>query len=136
MAPDDSTPPVDDATPPPVDSTAADNGSSTAVNALIGGVVGIILSFVPLSTVLGGAIAGYLDGTTPEDGLKVGALAGLVMLVPFVALAGFFLLVFAPPGAPVGVGLFGLFVLFFGMLYTVGLGALGGYLGVYVENEL
>ena len=128
MSPDTSAPSrVDDAT--------AGDSSNTVINALIGGIAGVILSFVPLSTILGGAIAGYLEGGTSADGLKVGALAGVVMLIPFVVLAGFFFLVFAPPGAPVGFGLLGFVVLFFGMLYTVALGVLGGYLGVYIENE-
>lgn len=125
----------DTSAPSRVDDATAGDSSTTAINALIGGIAGVILSFVPLSTILGGAIAGYLEGGTSEDGLKVGALAGVVMLVPFAVFAGFFFLVLAPPGAPVGFGLLGLFALFFGMLYTVGLGVLGGYLGVYIENE-
>ena len=45
-------------TPPPIDTYGTDSDSesesNTLVNALIGGVVGILLSFVPGSTLLGG----------------------------------------------------------------------------------
>lgn len=113
------------------------HGNSTGINALIGAIAGIVLSFIPLSTVLGGAIAGYLEGGTPEDGLRVGALAGAIMLLPFAlfGLAALFLFGFFG-GAP-------FFFLFVGgaaftvaVVYTVGFGALGGYLGVYVRDEL
>lgn len=116
-------------------SSIADGSSSTLVNALIGGVAGIVLSFVPLSTLVGGAIAGYLEGPRTDEGLKVGAIAGLVMLVPFV-LFGFGVLVFGlGVGAPIAFGLMGIAILFASALYTVGLGALGGYLGSYIKKE-
>ncbi|QSX01088.1 DUF5518 domain-containing protein [Haloterrigena alkaliphila] len=72
-----------------VDAPANDTGSSTLINALIGRVAGIILSFIPFSTILGGAIAGYLEGGEPNNGLKVGAIAGVIMLIPFVLMGTF-----------------------------------------------
>jgi hypothetical protein len=118
----------------------------TFINALIGAVVGIVLSFVPFSTVLGGGVAGYLQGGTREDGLRVGALAGVVMLVPLALFAMFFGgLFFAvggmmmPPNAMGLSGAFALFALLFaivvGLVYVVGLAALGGYLGNYVKQD-
>lgn len=59
-----------------------DDGSSTFVNAIIGAVAGIVLSFIPLSSLLGGAVAGYLQGGEKADGLRVGVIAGVIMLVP------------------------------------------------------
>ncbi|USZ70420.1 DUF5518 domain-containing protein [Natronosalvus halobius] len=114
-------------------------GSSTLINALIGAAAGIILTFIPLSTLLGGAVAGYLEDGEPTEGMKVGAIAGLIMLIPFVFMGLFFVLFFlgfGARGAPIAFGLMGFFVLTFGALYTVGLSAVGGYLGVYLKDEL
>ncbi|UTF53765.1 DUF5518 domain-containing protein [Natronosalvus rutilus] len=122
----------------PADTPATD-GSSTLINALIGAAAGIILTFIPLSTLLGGAVAGYLEDGEPTDGMKVGAIAGLIMLIPFVFMGLFFVLFFlglGARGAPVAFGLMGFFVLTLGALYTVGLSAVGGYLGVYLKDEL
>lgn len=100
---------------------------------------GIVLSFIPLSTVLGGAVAGYLEGGDMDAGLRVGALAGIIMLIPF-ALFGLlfvmFFLGFGTGGAPIAFGLFAVIILLFGAVYTVGLSAVGGYLGVYIKHEL
>lgn len=118
----------------------------TLVNALIGAVVGIVLSFVPFSTVLGGAVAGYLEGGDRSDGLRAGALAGVVMLVPLVLFALFFGGIFfaaggmmMPPNAMGFSGAFAIvafvFFLVVGLVYVVGLAALGGWLGNYVKND-
>ena len=116
-----------------------DDGSSTVINALIGAIAGIVLSFIPLSTVLGGAIAGYLEGGTAEDGVKVGAIAGLIMLIPILFFGTVFLSFFVglgPGGPPAAFGVMAVVVIVFGALYTVGLGILGGFLGVYLKHEL
>ncbi|WP_306055988.1 DUF5518 domain-containing protein [Natronococcus wangiae] len=126
----------DASSPTRADDATSGNGSSTAFNALIGGIAGVILSFIPLSTILGGAIAGYLESGGSEDGLKVGAIAGLVMLIPFVFFGFFLLFILGVAGTPAAFGLLGLLALFFAALYTVGLGALGGVLGVYLKDEL
>lgn len=56
---------------------------NTALNALVGGVVTVGTALiVPFSPVLGGAVAGYLEGTDSDAGLKAGTLAGLVAMVP------------------------------------------------------
>jgi hypothetical protein len=116
----------------------------TLVNALVGGVASIVLSLVPFSPVLGGAVAGYLEGGSRGDGLRVGFYAGLVAAVPVVlvllgglALAGVVVLG-AGPRAGAGIGLVVLVVggaLVVGGLYTVGLSTLGGWLGNYVKYD-
>lgn len=80
--------------------------------------------------------AGYLEGGRFEDGLRAGAVAGVIVFVPFVFL---FVLFFAFPGfggAPTALGVFGAVALVFVAAYTVGLAVLGGYLGVYIRREL
>jgi hypothetical protein len=116
----------------------------TFVNALIGGTVSIVLGFVPLSPVIGGAIAGYLEGGTRNDGLWVGVYAGLVAALP--ALLGIFAVflfsgvafVDAGPRSGGGIALF-LVIVVLGVvataIYTVGLSAAGGWLGNYVKYD-
>lgn len=114
----------------------------TFLNALLGAVVSVVLSFVPASPLLGGMLAGYLEGGSREDGLRVGAISGVVALVPLV---GFLLLVvgagtlFLVGGMPARAGAVGaIFLLVAGLLaalYSVGLSALGGWLGNYVLTD-
>ncbi|WP_396613303.1 DUF5518 domain-containing protein [Haloferax sp. S1W] len=123
-----------------------DDGESVLFSALVGAIASIVLSPLPGSTILGGALAGYLTGTDRDVGVKSGALSGLFVSLVAVLFSlvvfGFFSVV-AFVGAPrlgVGFGIlgFGLIVLF-GLAallaYTVGLGALGGYLGAYLREE-
>ncbi|MFB6188622.1 MAG: DUF5518 domain-containing protein [Halapricum sp.] len=109
----------------------------TTTNAIVGGVVTVVVSAIPFSPVLGGAVSGYLQGTTRTDGARVGAYAGLVAAAPIVVLFAFFLIGFAILAselgfvAPMLLGIVGLFVgLLLAVAYLVGLSALGGYLGV------
>jgi MFS family permease len=113
-----------------------EGGSSTLLNAVIGAVAGVLLSFVPLSTVLGGVVAGYLERGTNEDGLRVGIIAGFIMFVPFLLLGYLVGTVFVLGGFPGFFGGFLLFGLLIAALYTVGAGMLGGLLGVYLRREL
>lgn len=134
---------------------AADRGSASAasaenerapntlLNALIGGVVGVVFSFIPFSTVLGGGVAGYLEGGDTTSGAKVGALAGLVTFVPLVFIVLVLLAVMpvmSGPASGFGVQLAlwvsVLFVLLVVAVYTVGLSLVGGILGVYVKEEI
>ena len=108
---------------------------SRLVNALIGAVVSVVTALLPFSPVLGGAVAGYLER---EDGVSVGALSCVIAAIPlalviFLAASLFF---FVPDAAAAG----GIFVLValgvvLASLYTIGLGALGGIVGVYLARE-
>lgn len=127
------------------ESTGSIGGHSTVVNALLGAVAAVVLFFLPFQTVIGGAVAGYLQGPDTDEGLRVGALVGVFLMVPvvvLVALLGMGFLAFVPfldPSA-VGIGAIGLLfvatVLVLGALYTVGLAVLGGVLGAYLNREL
>lgn len=111
--------------------------SNTYVNALIGAVVAVVVSFIPFSPLLGGTVAGYLER---RDGLRVGTIAGLFTALP---LLGLLVLFGGVVAALLGVGeLFAGGILFVGLVaflfvtvYTVALSALGGVLGVYVAEE-
>lgn len=104
---------------------------------VIGGIVAIVLSFIPYSTVLGGAVAGYLEGGTLRDGAVVGAIAGIVALVPLTVVALFLLGVFGLFAGLAGVaaGLLVVLVLAVGLVYTVGLGVVGGVVGAYLADR-
>lgn len=130
MAPDSTASSADDREPV--------HDSTLLINASIGGSVGIVFSFVLFSPVIGGGVAGYLEGTDTRDGLLTGAVSGLIMLIPLIFI-GFFIavLMVGMVGGPVYLlGFFGSFVLLLVALYTVGLGALGGFLGAYIRREL
>lgn len=118
---------------------------STIVNAVIGAVAAFVLSFVPFSTVLGGAVAGFLEGPNGRDAAVAGALAGAIAAVPFV-LFGFGAIVFFGVGLGVAgfdaaaIGFLALIAfaslaLAAVLIYTVGFSALGGLLGAYIAEE-
>lgn len=113
----------------------------TGMNALIGGVVSIVLAFLPFSPLIGGVVAGYLQDDDRRGSLRVGALAGLVALVPLLFL-GLFVFLFAGFGMMAGAPRMGILFLFmiivggtFALLYAIGLSAAGGYLGAIVAEE-
>lgn len=104
-------------------------------NALVGAAVSVFLSVVPLSPVLGGATAGYLER---RDGGRVGAIAGVFAVLPLLALLVLF------GGILFGYLGFGnvfssiLLLLLVGLFvggYTVTLSAVGGIIGVYLAEE-
>lgn len=118
------------------------NDGNTVVNALIGAAVTVVLSFTAFSPILGGAVAGYLQRGTPEDGVRVGVLSGAISSIPFLFLLGLFSsFLFAGSllgggfGVAGGFTVFLLFVFFVALVWNVGLGALGGYIGVYIAKE-
>ncbi|RKD97669.1 DUF5518 domain-containing protein [Halopiger aswanensis] len=127
-------------TPPAIETYPDEDDSSrgwnTSVNALVGGVVGIVLSFIPGSAFVGGALAGYLEGGDSGDGLRVGALAGLVMLVPMTLFWLFAMTMVLGTGMPGTMGGFVFVVLAFLVLYTLGLSTVGAIIGVVLADEL
>lgn len=118
---------------------------TTWINALVGGVVTLVLSFTAFSPLLGGGIAGYLQNESPNRGAKVGALSGVIAAVPLVliVLLGMTFWMAIPvvdssfhliPGALELVIIFSIVLTVLG-LWFVGLSAVGGYLGAYLRNE-
>ncbi|WP_435332897.1 DUF5518 domain-containing protein [Haloarchaeobius sp. TZWWS8] len=116
------------------------------LNALIGGVVALVLGFVPFSPVLGGIVSSYLQRSTDRtENLKIGAAAGLVVMIPGFLLAifvfgvvGLFGVVGGAGGARAGILVFLLFAMVVAALaavYTVGLSALGGLLGHVIWED-
>jgi hypothetical protein len=117
----------------------------TLVNAVLGAVISVVLTpLVPFAPVVGGTLAGYLEGGDRDAGLRVGALSGGIALVPLfllgILLASVFLFVLSGGfGVPRAAGGLGLVVLSFGAafvaVYTIGLSAVGGWLGNYVRYD-
>jgi hypothetical protein len=110
--------------------------------AIVGGVVTIVTSFIPLSPILGGAVSGYFRGGDTSSGARVGAYAGLIAAIPFVLLGLFLVGGLVVATAELGLGSLGVFAglaTVFGILvsvaYLVGLSALGGYIGVAVGES-
>lgn len=108
-------------------------------NGLVGGVVAVLLSFLPLSTVLGGGVAGYLDRGVGRHGSAAGAIAGLVAFVPYL-LVGLYLGLSPTvtlPGPELGLSpaivIAG--TTSFALVYAVGLSVLGSLIGRYVHDE-
>lgn len=117
--------------------THADRAPNTLLNALIGATVTVVTAFfAPLSPVLGGAIAGYLEGANADTGIWVGALSGVIALIPLLVIVPFALFVFVfEPIVAVSVLFLLAIVVGFLAVYTVGFGAIGGVLGVYLYGE-
>jgi hypothetical protein len=115
---------------------------SQAIDALIGAAVTIVFTFIPFSSVLGGALAGYLQGGELGDGLRVGGLSGLFATVPLLivfffigsALSFGFMGVGGPRMLAVG-GAFVVFGLLFTVVYVIGLSAIGGAVGAAVKDD-
>lgn len=119
--------------------------SNTWVNAIVGALISVVLTpAIPLAPVLGGAVAGYLEDERGSAGLRVGALSGVLAVVPllllFVVVGNLLFALFASvAGAPPGLAELGGLVLvvagFVAVVYTIGLSALGGWLGGYIRDE-
>lgn len=116
--------------------TADEPASSYGTVAVIGAVFTAVLSFIPISPVFGGAIAGYLERTSSGRSVSVGALAGLLPALLTVAVTLFVLGGLVAGLLAVGEGTWAIVVgavlvlaaLFVAIVSAV-LGALGGYVG-------
>lgn len=115
----------------------------TLLNAAIGAAVTLLTSFLGVSPVLGGGVAGYLQEESRQRGALVGALCGALASIP---IAGLLMLVFvlgiAVPFADPGLALGGLGIVVVVVIvsvlvaaWNVALGAVGGYLGTYLREE-
>ncbi|MFW6318498.1 MAG: DUF5518 domain-containing protein [Halorubrum sp.] len=115
------------------------NTDNTLLNALIGAVATFLLSFTGIGPVLGGALAGYLEGGETNDGLRVGAISGAIASIPVFGIL--VLVLFVVPVAPDAGVVLGSVVLVLGIIalafaYTMALSAVGGVIGSYVKREL
>lgn len=114
----------------------------TWLNAFVGAVVTIVFSFLPVSPAFGGGVAAYLQGGSRRDGASVGALSGGIAAIPLAflfAFVGMFVLGF---GLTLDAGVsflvivpLLLFVIVVSVAYSAALGAIGGYLAVYLDEE-
>ncbi|MFC7142324.1 DUF5518 domain-containing protein [Halosimplex aquaticum] len=124
------------------DSFVARRDGDFWVNALVGAVVMVVLSWIPFATVLGGAVSGYLQRGTRTQGAKVGAVSGLIAAVP---IFGVLVLVFSifsfgavAGGEALGVVIFmgiTVFALAVVAAFVAGTGAVGGYLGIALRER-
>jgi hypothetical protein len=103
-----------------------------------GAAVTVVLSVIPFSPLVGGAVATSRREGGYVAGLGVGSIAGVIAAIPLLALfvpalgiAGLLGFGIAPSSSAYGVFLAIVFGLF--GLYTVGLSALGGVGGVWAR---
>ncbi|MFW6376571.1 MAG: DUF5518 domain-containing protein [archaeon] len=116
--------------------------TGTLTNAFVGAVVSVVFSFVPFSPILGGAVAAYLQKGDSDESIRVGAISGLMAAAPLVLIVstvfGFLSLVTLVEAEPVATGFFGLLLLVAAgaiLVYTVGLSAVGGFVGHVVLDR-
>jgi len=110
-----------------------------AFAALAGAIVTVVLSVIPFSPVLGGAVAAVRYGGGYARGLGVGVLAGVVaavplglLVVPAVWLVSY--LGFIAPSSPAYRVFLAIVAVLF-LAYTVGGSAVGGLAGVTVDRH-
>jgi hypothetical protein len=114
----------------------SDDASSTSVAVLVGAAITVVTTTaVPLSPVLGGGVAGYLDAGPRRSGLRVGALVGAVaasvlLLVGILLLRPMYRAIGGTSPVP-GLGV----VAVAGIAYVLAFSTVGGYLGSYVAAE-
>ncbi len=114
---------------------------ATWINAVIGAVITLGLSFTGISPLLGGGVAGYLQAEPPARGARVGAISGGLPTIPLflIVVLGFVLFAAIPTGFSFlgGLELVVIFVVMLPMmlLWFVGLNAAGGYVGGCLHME-
>ncbi|WP_232703301.1 DUF5518 domain-containing protein [Halobacterium wangiae] len=100
-------------------------------NVVLGAAVTAVASSIPLSPVIGGGLAGYLE--RGGGAVAAGTLSGLVASVPVVLLLVFPTVGVATVSVPIAAVLVA--ALLFSVVYLVALSALGGYLGGAVAGS-
>lgn len=114
-----------------------DEGAETptfVANALIGAAITVLVSFIPLSGLLGGGVAGYLETADSWNGALVGATAALVLAVP-VAVAAVVLSIGLIIEDLVILALGLLLGLMFTVAFSMGISAIGGAIGSYLHKR-
>jgi hypothetical protein len=113
-----------------------ETAGSYRANAVLGAVATTVLSFLPFSPVLGGGVAGYLEGYDTGRSLGAGALSGILAMLPAIVIVAFVTVGIFAGLSDVGATELGivatttmLLVLLFVGAYGAGLGALGGFAG-------
>lgn len=96
-------------------------------NAILGAFVTVLTSFLVLSPIVGGGVAGYLQRTGDGNGTKAGAVSGLFAALPVVVIFAVILSAVSI-GSPQLAALVG-FVFVVAIATIIALSALGGYLG-------
>lgn len=118
----------------------------TAPNAILGAIAIVVATpLFPLAPLIGGMVAGYLQGPDRTAGLQVGAIAGTIAFLPLllvlVVLGNFFLVVFVAGNSVLTavVGSLGIVTVVFGFVlsvaYIVFLAAMGGWIGSVIRAE-
>ncbi len=100
----------------------------------LGTVITLVGSAIPFSPVLGGGFAGWVAGTTPREGAKLGGLTGVIASLVLIPLVLFGLVAFAILSVRLVSALLFALVLT-GGVYFIGGGFLGGYVGVLLREE-
>ena len=102
-----------------------------------GALISSLLSFIPLSPILGGAVAGYLNPNPESSGLGIGTTAGVFGSLPLLVVIIFTsvgLILSAPSETAAAVVTAVSIVLLLILPYFVGLSAIGGYLGGWIRQ--
>lgn len=112
-------------------------GDSTLLIAIAGAIASIVTSMIPFSPVLGGILCGWLVQDDEQRGAVVGGLSGLIISLPFAV----FILPVLGLGLLSGSGegifamIFIAFLLVVALLYTAGISAVGGFIGVRLYQD-
>jgi hypothetical protein len=106
----------------------------TLQNAVIGAIATTVFYFIPVvqavAPIAGGVVAGYLQGEGAGGGMKVGALKGLIMFIPGIAIGTVAAGLLA--GIPVIGGLLAgslIVIVIVIVIHSVVLGLVGGLIG-------
>lgn len=110
--------------------------------AVLGAVITVVLSFLPVSPIFGGALAGYLERGESGRTVSVGALAGLLPALPILVLLVFVLggvisgmLAIGQAGVAAVIAATLLLSMLLLATISAGLGALGGYAGGWIAER-